>query len=192
MTTPVQNLITRFGDLMNDADSVRWTAAERINWINDGQRELVTFKDDANVKTAVMTLTVGARQSLGNTTDCHKILTVRAGGTNRSVLPCDRSTLDAFSPDWMASANDDPVKHWMPDESPTAVWVYPSRLNAGAQMLVTYVAIPPTVTTSDNLGVRDGYAENILNYMLYRAYSKDAEFSGNGQLAAAAYQLFKA
>jgi hypothetical protein len=80
----------------------------------------------------------------------------------------------------------------MPDESPTAIWVLPSQLNAGGQLLITYVAIPPTVSASSSIGVRDAYAENILNYMLYRAYTKDAEHAGNAQLAAAAYELFKA
>ena len=191
MATTVQSLLDRFDALMNDVGSVRWPTAERLMWINDGQRELVTFKEDANAKTAVLSMTVGARQSLGNMTDCYKILTVRASSTNRAVLPCDRSVLDVFSPDWMAAANNEPIRNWMPDESPMAIWVYPSRLTAGDQALITYVAYPPTVTQSDNLGVRDAYATNVLNYMIYRAYSKDAEFGGNTELAAAAYALFR-
>lgn len=191
MTVSVQSIFTRFGALMNDADGTRWPEAERVMWVNDAQRELITFKPDANMKTATAALVAGARQPISGIGDCHQILTVRAGGTNRAVLKCDRDTLDAFVPNWMADAKDQPPTNWMPDESPTAIWVLPSQLNAGGQLLITYVAIPPTVDASGNLGVRDAYAENILNYMLYRAYSKDAETAGNAELAAAAYRLFR-
>lgn len=192
MATTVQSLLDRFDALMNDVGAVRWPTAERLMWVNDGQRELVTFKDDANTKTAILQTSVGARQALPNTTDCYKIVGVRAGHTNRAVLPCDRAALDAFKPDWMADSNDDPVKNWMPDESPMAIWVYPSRLTGGDQMMITYVAYPPTVTEgADSIGVRDAYSTNVLHYMIYRAYSKDAETAGNAELAAAAYQLFR-
>jgi len=190
MTTAVTSLLERFGVLMNDVGAVRWPNAERLIWLNEGQRELVRLKDDANTKVAVMNMAIGARQALSGATDCHKVIGVRAGGTNRAVLPCERAVLDAFDPGWMAQASTDPVIHWMPDESPTAIWVYPSQSAAGGQLLITYVAYPPEATLADNLGVRDGYASNILNYMLYRAYSKDAEFGGNASLASAAYTLF--
>lgn len=190
MTTTVQSVLDQFGFLANDTASVRWPTAERLAWINEGQGNLVTFRNDANIKTAVLKMVVGARQSLSNSTDCHKILGVRAGGTNRSVLPCDRSALDAFMPGWMADAKAEPAKNWMPDESPMAIWVYPSQLNAGGQLLITYVAYPPPVTQGGNLGVSDAYATNIINYLVYRALSKEDE-AGAAEKAAAAYALFK-
>lgn len=78
----------------------------------------------------------------------------------------------------------------MPDESPMAIWVYPSQLNAGGQLLITYVAYPPPVTQGGNLGVSDAYATNIINYLVYRALSKEDE-AGAAEKAAAAYALFK-
>jgi len=44
----------------------------------------------------------------------------------------------------------------------------------------------PATTTTINLD--DTYANPLLDYMLYRAYSKDAEQAGNAQRAMAHYQ----
>ena len=43
---------------------------------------------------------------------------------------------------------------------------------------------------SGNIDLPDEWANPLLNYVLYRAYSKDAEFAGNAQLAASHLALF--
>jgi hypothetical protein len=40
--------------------------------------------------------------------------------------------------------------------------------------------------------VDDVYATTLINYILYRAYSKDAEYAANGALATAYYGQFMA
>ena len=57
---------------------------------------------------------------------------------------------------------------------------------------MTYSAQPATVGAADDIDVRDIYAENLLNFILYRAFLKDAEFGGNGERAVAFYQAFRA
>jgi len=47
-----------------------------------------------------------------------------------------------------------------------------------------------TEDTSANLAIPDIYANAIMNYVLYMAYMKDAEFAGNQQRASSHYQLF--
>ena len=44
--------------------------------------------------------------------------------------------------------------------------------------------------TSANLSIPDIYANSVLNYVLYMAYQKDAEFAGNQQRANTHFQLF--
>ena len=43
---------------------------------------------------------------------------------------------------------------------------------------------------SANLSIPDIYANSVLNYVLYMAYQKDAEFAGNQQRANTHFQLF--
>ena len=55
-----------------------------------------------------------------------------------------------------------------------------------------YSANPLTVTLSGDLSIPDIFANAVLNYVLYMAYMKDAEFAGNAQRASNHYQLFVA
>jgi hypothetical protein len=43
-----------------------------------------------------------------------------------------------------------------------------------------------------NISVPDIYANTLVDYVLYRAYTKDAEFAGNAQRATAHYGAFSA
>jgi hypothetical protein len=44
---------------------------------------------------------------------------------------------------------------------------------------------------SGNVSVADIYVNALVNYILYRAYSKDSENAMNAQLAASFYQLYQ-
>jgi hypothetical protein len=49
-----------------------------------------------------------------------------------------------------------------------------------------------TVSLTDNLSIPDIFANAIMNYVLYMAYMKDAEYAGNQQRASSHYGLFTA
>jgi hypothetical protein len=188
MTVAVNKLLTDFGILTNDADSVQWPEAERVSWLNEGQVALVVVAKqvDAKIKTITLALTAGAKQA--NPADCISIIEVRQNLNGNSVTKCDRATLDRFLPGWMNAMQSATIQHFMDDPQPDAFFVYPPA-QSGAQIVMTYGAVPATVSAGGNIDVRDIYADRLLNYMLYRAYSKDAE-GANAARAQAAYQLF--
>jgi hypothetical protein len=47
------------------------------------------------------------------------------------------------------------------------------------------------VDAASSLSIPDIYADPLLNYVLYRAYAKDAEFAQNQQLSASYLQIFQ-
>lgn len=65
---------------------------------------------------------------------------------------------------------------------------------------ITYSAYPTNITepaagssyddVSGNIDVPDIYSNVILDYVLYRAYSKDSEYAGNATRAQAHYAAF--
>ena len=189
MTTTVNSVFTKFGILANDVDSVQWPAAERELWINEGQIALVKIKPDAKTKTGTVALLAGAKQT--NPTDCLEIIELRQNANGAAILPCDRKALDAFQPGWMTSTASATVVHYMDDPQPDTFYVYPPQPVSPGSVVMTYVAMPTTVAAGGNIDVRDIYADKLVNYMLYRAYSKDAE-GGDAARAAAALQLFNA
>ena len=76
------------------------------------------------------------------------------------------------------------------NRDPLHFYVYPPAVN-GAKLEILYAKQPAEITaTSQTLGLLDIYAEPLFNYVLFRAYSKDAEFGANAALAQGYLSLF--
>ena len=191
MSVLVSTVLNRVATVLNDLGKVRWTQAELLDWLNEGQQALVKIpaKADAKVTTAEMTLAAGSRQSLP--ADGVALVAVQENVGGAAVTLCDKTTLDAFSPAWRTRPTASSAIHFMSGEKPEAFYVYPAQSTTPARVVLTYLAKPKTVTATDAIDVRDLYADSLVNYVLYRALSKDAEV-GHAERAAAYYQAFLA
>jgi len=78
--------------------------------------------------------------------------------------------------------------------------VYPPATNT-AQLEVVYSQVPAAHTlteaqllnsaTTEVIRIDDSYSNAMLDYILYRAYSKDVDYAANAQRAVAHYQAFQ-
>lgn len=209
MTTTAQSVALRAVGLLQDTTSIRWPAAELVRWMNDAQRDIIMMRPDALVITGTMTLASGTRQDLdaaGLTPTPQKLIEVTrnmaATSTKKAVRQCQRNILDANTPGWHTLTASVNILHFMFDErDPTAFYVYPPATIA-AQLEVTYGAYPTSVTEpadgalytdiTGNIGVSDIYANAVLDYMLYRAYDKDASYTSNAARSAKHFSAFAA
>jgi len=121
-----------------------------------------------------------------------------SGTGKRSVRLVDREVLDAQTPDWHDpsvsgdAAHTTIVKHYIYDESnPRNFYVYPG-VAGDAFLEIIYSSNPTTVAQAGNLSVPDIFANAVMNYVLYMAYMKDAEYAGNAQRASSHFQIFTA
>lgn len=202
MSVTVQSVIDRVQTTLQDTTGVRWpVVSELVLWINDAQREIALLKPDASAKNETLTLATGTKQSIPS--DGNRLLravrnmSAASNGTGkRSVRLVSREVLDAQTPDWHDptvsgdAAHTSVVKHYIYDEAnPRNFYVYPG-VSGSAYLEIIYSANPSTVTQSDNLEVPDLYGNAVMNYVLYMAYMKDAEYAGNSQRAANHYQIF--
>lgn len=189
-------ILTRATDILQDTTSVRWPEAEMLRWMSDAQREIVLYRPDASVTNTNFQLASGATKQTLPSQAIRLIDVVRnmgaAGSTpGRVIRNINREILDAQIPTWHSDAGAAEVKHFMWDaRDPKNFYVYPKPTSA-SYVEVIYSVSPTEITTnSQNISVDDFYANTILDYMLYRAYSKDAEYTGNAQRAVAHYQAF--
>jgi len=205
MAVTVESVISRVQTVLQDTTGVRWpVVAELVLWVNDAQREIALLKPDASAANETVTLAAGTKQAIPD--DGNRLLKVirnmsaASGGTGkRSVRLVDREVLDAQTPDWHDPDNatgdaehTNIIKHYLYDEAnPRNFYVYPG-VNGDAFLEIIYSANPAVVAQADNLSVPDIFANAVLNYVLYMAYMKDAEFAGNNQRASTHYQLFTA
>lgn len=204
MAVSVQSVIDRVQTVLQDTTGVRWPVVdELVLWVNDAQREIALLKPDASAANETVTLVAGTKQSIPD--DGNRLLkavrnmSAASGGTGkRSVRLVNREVLDAQTPDWHDpsvtgdAAHTAVVKHYLYDEAnPRNFYVYPG-VQGSAYLEIIYSGNPESVALADNLSIPDIFANAILNYVLYMAYMKDAEFAGNAQRASTHFQLFSA
>lgn len=202
MAVSVQSVIDRVQATLQDTTGVRWpVVGELVLWVNDAQREIALLKPDASAKNTTITLATGTKQDLPS--DGNRLLravrnmSAASGGTGgRAVRLVQREILDAQSPSWHDptvtgdAAHTAIVKHYVYDEqNPRNFYVYPG-ISGDAYLEIIYSANPSTVAQGDNLDIPDIYANAVMNYVLYMAYMKDADYAGNSQRAASHFQLF--
>jgi len=176
---------------------------ELQDWSDEGYKEIVLLRPDANSQTATVTLAAGTRQKLSdagtiNLPTALRVLDVirnmAATSNKRAVRFVDRRVLDDQLSGWHAETQSVNVVHWMFDiRTPKEFLVYPPA-TALAQIELAYSSVPtahalgasaldPAGNDATVINLDDIYANVILDYLLYRAYSKDADYAANGQRA---------
>lgn len=196
-TIQVNNLVLRAATLIQDATNIRWPTSELIDWLNDGQREIVLLKPQASVKNESVALAANSSKQTIPASGVMLIDVTRnmgsAGNTpGEAIRITSREVLDAQRPSWHSDANaDGKVKHYMFDpRDPKTFYVYPKAPASSLHVEVVYSASPTDCSAGGVIQIDDIYANALLDYILYRAYSKDAEYAQNAQLAIAHYSAF--
>ena len=203
MAVTVNSVVDRVQTILQDTTGVRWPVVqELVLWINDAQREIALMKPDASAKNEIVQLAAGTKQDIPSSGN--RLLRVirnmsSATGTatgKRAVRIVQREVLDSQTPDWHdATVTGDAqhgstVIHYIYDEeNPRNYYVFPG-VEGNAYLEIVYSANPSTVDSAGNLSVPDIFANAIMNYVLYMAYMKDADFAANSQRAATHFQLF--
>lgn len=198
----VSATISRAAQILQDTTSVRWPEAELVGWLNDGQREVVLIRPDASVTNASAILTANStKQTLPNG-GIRLLDVVRNMGADgltpgNVVRLVSREVLDAQIPTWHSDAGQAAIKHFCHDpRDPKHFYVYPRpHATTVVQAEVLYSSAPadcvlPSVTPSAVISLDDVYGNALLDYVLYRAYSKDAEYAANVPRAAGHYGAF--
>jgi hypothetical protein len=205
-TVKVVEIIQRAQVILQDTTSVRWPVLELQLWINDSYREIVNLKPDVNTQTGTFTCAVGPRQVLttafANAIRLIDIVrNVASASTKQAVRLVDRNILDDQRKGWYNETASINIDHYMFDARlPKEFMVYPPATNT-AQLEVVYSQVPAAHTlteaqllnsaTTEVIRIDDSYSNAMLDYILYRAYSKDVDYAANAQRAVAHYQAFQ-
>lgn len=194
----VADVVVRVAQLLQDTTHIRWTIAEKLQYITDAVREVCFYKPEACVKTGVTNLVAGTRQAIpaDATTLMDIVRNMGVGGATPGIAPraVTREILDAQMPGWHASTPAAEVKHYVFDpQNQRVFYVWPPQPATGQGSLeLVYAAEPANATEGGTLDLDGTWLPAIVNYTLYRCYSKDAEYAANASLAAAFYQAFSA
>lgn len=202
MTTPAQSIILDAQLELQDPSGIRWPATDLVKHLHDGQRAIAQKRPDQTAITVTFTPTAaGSRHTLPAGAASLIDIPRNAAGRKRAITKVDQVLLDATVRDWQGMTPSAEVQHFCHDlREPGIFLTYPPAALTAALQLV-YSAYPAATATASgataatvtgNIDIPDQWANALRYYVLYRAWSKDAEYGGNAQLAASNYQLFKA
>ena len=196
-TVTAKSIIDKASVLLLDLTNIRWTRAELLGWINDAQRQIVIMSPNATNKVSTIKLDAGTRQSIPS--DGWTLLNViRYMGTDglrpgRAIRIASQQVMDAFNPNWHASTPSVvPQSYVFDQQDQTIFYVYPPNTGKG-YVQINYSPEPVDLTAeTQTINVKDIFQTAILDYVMYRACSKDAEYAPGLQLAAGYLQTFNA
>jgi hypothetical protein len=197
MTVPVTDVLAEVRNLLIDtATAPRWTDDELCDYIMDAERSVMAVNPAATARRYVLAMQVGSRQPMA--ANVYTLLTVirncdvSGQHPGRAVRVAMREQLDAFNPNWHIDPPTDVVSSYIYDPSETAFYVYPPNTGNG-YLDVLYSQIPPRLDPTDPaaaLAVRDLYKTPVIDFTLYRAHSKDADYTGGLGVAGTFLQSF--
>ena len=198
MTITAQSIVQRVVGTLQDPTSIRWTVGELCRYFNDGQREVILGRPDAMVTNVAQALVAGTKQSIP-TAGAKLIDVVRNTVSKKAVRLCSREILDAQIPGWHALTQTVDAVHYMYDpRDPKVFYCYPPNTGAGSvdlihSLLPTDISEPASgdyTAVTGNLSLPDIYGNVMQDYILYRCYSKDAEYTANAARAEKSYAAF--
>lgn len=171
--------------------------AEMLIWLNEATRALCELIPAESTSTENLTLAAGAKQTLPAKALALMSVLRNMGASGATpglaITPTSRDLLDRFVPGWQNESQSATVVHYMQDvKNPKVFHVYPPA-QANIQ-IEAVLAVPPVAMTSltEVIKVNDTYAAALINYILFRIFSKDAESEGNAALAKVYYGAFTA
>jgi hypothetical protein len=195
-TIAAQILIDAVARTLQDPTNIKWGRGELLEYLNDGQREIVLAKPDSYVKNESLALVAGTKQTIPAGGIVFMRINRNMGLTGatpgRVVRHVKINILDEQIPDWHSATPAAAALHYTFDEQdPKRFYVYPPQPLVPNQVEVVYSAAPPDVADeADAITLDDVYKTPLVKYMEYRAYSKDADYAREDGAAQAAYGIF--
>lgn len=190
------DVLTRAQETLKDAAGVRWTEAELLRYITDGQREVVVHKPDATAAVEVLDLVPGTAQTVPATVN-RLLSVIRNMGTDgdtpgAAISLVARGVMDTRRPGWHSDRASRRVDHYVfDDRTPKSYFVYPPAPSPAPKVEAVVSKLPGEVAAvGDTLDLDDMYLNPLSEYVLYRSFMKDADGVGNMQRATAHYETF--
>lgn len=184
------SIVSHARDTLFDPAGQRWTDQDMIRYLNAASVEITGIVPTAYSVRENVTLVPGAEQDIPVGGFMFLNMTHNVGG--RAVRRVSLPDMDAGHPGWrQATPTETGVRQFMfDDDTPRKFFVYPPA--AGSEEVgIVYAATPPAITAlADTLPLPEAYQNAYINYVIYRAYARDADYAANQELATWYFQQF--
>ncbi|MBV30866.1 MAG: hypothetical protein CL504_09545 [Actinobacteria bacterium] len=194
-TIKVIDLLNSVKTILQDTGAVRYSNDNLLKFFNDGQREVVLHRPDANVASATFACATGSKQSLPAA--ALRLIDVVRNVNGQAVSQVEKQMLDQNLPDWHEQlAGSNGIEHFVYETTdPKNFYVFPKAVSGTHSIEIVYSTIPADIaianfsTSTNVIGLDDVYANCLADYTLYRAYQIDSD-EGNVSRSAMHFQAF--
>lgn len=176
-TILARNLIDDALVILHDS-GVRFPKSQLLEWLNAAQREVCIHRPDALTVNDSFTTAAQAKQSLP--ADGLRLIEVDHDETTlKPIHVVPRDDLDVHVIGWR-SEEGDPEQYVYDLRDPKNFYLYPHPTDL-RDISIVYAKSPTTIVIADfdtdvqTIELDDIYANAILDYLLYRAFSKDSD-----------------
>lgn len=184
---------------LSDVGATRWATSELLEWLNCGQLEIATLVPNSNTASISKLLVAGTKQTAPS--DSIRLIEfTRNMGSNgsspgKAIRQIERKYLERYTPNWSTDTASAEVMHVMYDaeDNNTVFYCYPQQPVTPQYIEIIYSQIPATIpnaTAGTKITIADYYKNALLDYVLYRALSKDGEYGNQDARAHGHYKMF--
>ena len=196
-TIKVTDIVKKSQIQIQDQTGTRWPEQELLGWYNMAQLDIVNHRPDAHSLSIEFNCALGTRQVLPPSA-LRLIRVLRNEGASKKVITqIDQRILDEQMPNWHDDTNpSDVVTHYVYDDRvPKELMVYPAvKENTKIRMSISTAPEAVVINDFENdsqvISLDDTYANPLMDFILFRAYSKDVKYAGSPQNAIAAWQAY--
>lgn len=191
MALTVAELLNDAARDLQDKGHIRWTRVDLLAWFNAAQRAFAEQRPDQMAQARDLVLVAGWRQELPTDVLTLIDITHNANAMQRRITKTDLWTLDAVAPTWRSTSPAREVQHFMHDLGvPREFWVYPPVAAGTKVRAMLGVAAVDLTSEAGTPSVPERWMDALRHFVLFRAWSIDAEFGGNAALATAHRALY--
>ena len=184
-------IIDKAAKLLNDQFNVKWTRVELLGWVNDAQRALTLAIPEASAYTTTLTTVAGVKQTLPSDgwflMRINRNLGVSGTTSGSACIEVRRDDLTQNNPNWSSDTATGNVKVYFYNmQDKNDFYIYPAADATGNKIEITYSRTPIDLSIeSSTIAVNDIYEPALLDYVMFRAFSKYADFAPGVELAKA-------
>lgn len=190
----VVSILERANTILVDTTKTRWTFDELLTWYNDAVLEIVNIRPDTQISNTVFTLVPNQSKQVLPSDGLRWLDVMYEVSTGRPITKTDRRQLDDQVPNWHKNSGN--IRAYVFDErDPKHIYVHPQPTEP-TDLMVSYSVSPQAIVITDfdtdtqTIQVDDNYVSALVDFVVYRAYSKDADYAANAQRATNHYNAF--
>ena len=186
----VKHILDMIEDQVQDEDNDLWDVQDLLNWYNIGTRTIVGLDPKANSVIDAVKLVAGVKQAIpaGGIALVAVYRNMGDDGvtSGRAITLTSIPSLSSFYPSWSTETATEAIYNIMPDSNnKTAYYNYPPSDGAG-YVEIEYSKVPTIIVYDEDgdwesaqVGIKEDYVNQLIDYLLHRVYGKDTDIPGN-------------